>query len=123
MSFLPHIPLVHYNNGSFKWVLRIKGVLVGVRTQKSRGTFHLDVVFICIKTANDQRKISGRIEKFFDFLKLQGATIEEKSVQFDKKAEIEGNRWVFNNILKSLVSMQIQSMNQFSNRSMYQYKI
>jgi hypothetical protein len=56
-----------------------------------------------LKSPMTREKYSKRIEKFFDFLKLEGTTIEEKSVQFVKKAEIEGNQWVFNNVLKFML--------------------
>jgi hypothetical protein len=45
-------------------------------------------------------KYIGRLEKFFDFLKLGGSTVEEKSKSFIKKVKTEGNQWVFNIILR-----------------------
>ncbi len=35
-------------------------------------------------------KYVGRLEKFFDFLKLQGSTVEEKSMSFIAQAKKEG---------------------------------
>ena len=56
-----------------------------------------------LKSPLTREKYQGRIEKFFDFLKLKRATIEEKSAQFVKKAQLEGNQWVFNNVLKFMM--------------------
>ena len=54
-------------------------ILKGVRIQKSRRTWYLETVFICVKIAVNQGKYSKRIEKFFDFLGLEGKTVEEKA--------------------------------------------
>jgi hypothetical protein len=39
------------------------------------------------------------LEKFFDFLKLEGLTVK-KGKSFINKVKIEGNQWVFNIILR-----------------------
>jgi hypothetical protein len=44
-------------------------------------------------------KYIGRLEKLFDFLKLEGLTVK-KSKSFINKVKIEGNQWVFNIILR-----------------------
>lgn len=51
------------------------------------------------------------MEKFFDFIGLKGKTIEEKRIRFINKSEIEGNQWVFNNILKFML-YQIDRVNK-----------
>jgi hypothetical protein len=56
-----------------------------------------------LKSPMTREKDQRRIEKFFDFLKLEGNTTEDKSIQFVKKAQLEGNQWVFNNILKFMM--------------------
>ncbi len=40
------------------------------------------------------------MEKFFDFIKAKGDSIEEKSKVLVKRSKEEGNTWTFNNILK-----------------------
>ena len=51
------------------------------------------------------------MEKFFDFIGQDGKTVEEKSLCFVKKSEIEGNQWVFNNVLKFML-YQIDRVNK-----------
>ena len=41
-------------------------------------------------------KYIARLEKFIDFLKLEGSTVEVKSKSFINKVKIEGSKWVFN---------------------------
>ncbi len=41
-----------------------------------------------------------RLEKFFDFLGLEGATAEQKSKSFLKKIKEENSQWAFNSLLK-----------------------
>ncbi len=49
-----------------------------------------------LKSPLTREKYQGRIEKFFNFLSLEGKTVEEKSSRFVQKSEEEGNQWVFN---------------------------
>ena len=42
-----------------------------------------------------RQKYIGRPDKFFDFLGLEGTTVEEKGKKFLIKANVEGNQWVF----------------------------
>ncbi len=55
-------------------------------------------VFLCVKSPVTREKYKKRIEKFFDFLGLDGTTVEDKSNSFIKRIEKEGNnqQWVFN---------------------------
>ncbi len=53
-----------------------------------------------MKSPVTKEKYTKRLEKFFDFLNIEGKTIEDKSISFVNKARFEGNQWVFNNILK-----------------------
>jgi hypothetical protein len=64
-----------------------------------------------LKSPMTREKYQGRIEKFFDFLKLEGSTIEEKSLRFIQIANSQGNQWVFNNVLKFMM-YQIERVNQ-----------
>ena len=45
-------------------------------------------------------KYQKRLGKFFDFLRLEGRTIEEKSRVFVGMARKDNSNWTFNNILK-----------------------
>jgi len=57
-----------------------------------------------LKSPMTREKYQGRIEKFFDFIGLEGKTAEEKSLFFVQKAKEEnGNQWVFNSILKFML--------------------
>ncbi|MER5174410.1 MAG: hypothetical protein ABJB76_02120 [Candidatus Nitrosocosmicus sp.] len=53
-----------------------------------------------LKSPVTREKYQKRLEKFFDFLGLEGTTVEEKSKDFIHIKDKEGNQWVFNNILK-----------------------
>jgi len=65
-----------------------------------------------LKSPLTREKYSKRIEKFFDFLGLEGKTVEEKSLRFVKKAKGEqGNQWVFNSVLKFMMH-QIDRVNK-----------
>jgi hypothetical protein len=56
-----------------------------------------------LKSPLTREKYQNRMEKFFDFIALDGNTVEEKSISFVKKAETEGSQWVFNSVLKFMV--------------------
>ncbi len=53
-----------------------------------------------MKSPVTRQKYQKRLEKFFDFIGLKGATVEEKSKIFANKGREEGDIWIFNNILK-----------------------
>jgi hypothetical protein len=53
-----------------------------------------------MKSPVTRQKYIGRLDKFFNFLGLEGDSTEEKSKNFLIKSNNEGNQWVFNNILK-----------------------
>lgn len=48
-----------------------------------------------MKSPVTRQKYIGRLDKFFDFLGLEGTTVEEKGKKFLIKANVEGNQWVF----------------------------
>jgi hypothetical protein len=56
-----------------------------------------------LKSPLNIEKYQGRIEKFFDFLALEGKSVEDKSLIFIQKSESEGNQWVFNSVLKFMM--------------------
>jgi integrase len=53
-----------------------------------------------MKSPVTREKYQKRLEKFFDFIGLEGKTIEDKSITFVNRAKNEGNGWIFNNVLK-----------------------
>ena len=64
-----------------------------------------------MKSPVTKEKYTKRLEKFFDFLKLQGKTIEDKSISFINRARSEGDGWVFNNVLK-FMQFQLDRFNR-----------
>ena len=64
-----------------------------------------------MKSPVTREKYQKRLEKFFDFIGLQGKTIEEKSRLFINTAKNEGNVWIFNNILK-FMQFQLDRFNR-----------
>jgi hypothetical protein len=58
-----------------------------------------------LKSPVTRQKYQKRLEKFFDFLGIEGATVEDKSKSFIQRIQIEetnnnNSQWIFNNILK-----------------------
>jgi integrase len=53
-----------------------------------------------MKSPVTRQKYQKRLEKFFNFMGLEGSTIEEKSIAFVNKAKKESIDWTFNNVLK-----------------------
>ena len=56
-----------------------------------------------LKSPLTREKYQNRMGKFFDFIGLDGKTVEEKSASFIKKSETEVNQWVFNSVLKFML--------------------
>ena len=53
-----------------------------------------------LKSPMTREKYQRRLENFFDFLGLDGITIEEKSKSFLNKIKKEDSQWAFNSLLK-----------------------
>jgi integrase len=53
-----------------------------------------------MKSPITRQKYIGRLDKFFDFLELEGATPEEKSNYFILKSKEKDAQWIFSSILK-----------------------
>jgi len=53
-----------------------------------------------MKSPMTKQKYIGRLNKFFDFLELEGATPEEKSKCFILKSKENDTHWIFSAILK-----------------------
>ena len=67
-----------------------------------------------MKSPVTREKYQKRLDKFFDFLGLEGGSIEEKSRVFVEMARKDNSNWTFNNILKFI---------QFQNSSMVRKEI
>jgi hypothetical protein len=52
-----------------------------------------------MKSPVTREKYQKRLEKFFDFIGIEGTTIEEKGKTFVNLAKEKGQDWVFNSIL------------------------
>jgi len=69
--------------------------------ENNNGDFDLWSLYLyALKSPVTRAKYQKRLEKFFDFLGLDGLNVEEKSKDFIKKVEKEGNQWVFNSLIK-----------------------
>ena len=53
-----------------------------------------------MKSPVTKQKYQKRLEKFFDFLEIEGNSIEEKSTLFIKLAKEKDNSWIFNKVLQ-----------------------
>jgi hypothetical protein len=53
-----------------------------------------------LKSPVTREKYKTRLDKFFNFIGLEGKSIEEKSHSFIERYKTEGSQWVFNSILK-----------------------
>jgi hypothetical protein len=60
---------------------------------------HWTLYLYAMKSPLTRDKYQKRLGKFLDFLGLEGATIQEKSITFVKMAKKDSN-WTFSNILK-----------------------
>ena len=60
---------------------------------------HWTLYLYAMKSPVTRDKYQKRLGKFFDFIRLEGNTIEEKSKVFDEKARKDSN-WTFSNILR-----------------------
>ncbi|HXT82937.1 MAG TPA: hypothetical protein VN704_01080, partial [Verrucomicrobiae bacterium] len=72
-----------------------------------------DVWFLylhALKSPMTREKYQKRLEKFFDFLGLEGTTIEVKSKSFLKRIKVEDNQWAFNSLLK-FMKYQLERVN------------
>ncbi len=58
-----------------------------------------------MKSPVTRQKYQKRLEKFLDFLQLEGNTIEEKSISFIKISKEKDNAWIFNAVLKFMQTL------------------
>jgi hypothetical protein len=64
-----------------------------------------------MKSPVTRQKYQKRLEKFFDFIVMDGKTIEDKCISFVNKTKEEGNEWVFNNVL-NFMQFQLERINK-----------
>ncbi|MDR4490058.1 MAG: hypothetical protein R2685_04045 [Candidatus Nitrosocosmicus sp.] len=72
---------------------------------KDKGIDTWSLYLYAMKSPVTKQKYQKRLEKFFDFLGLEGNTIEEKSITFVKLSNEKDNSWVFNVVLKFMQSL------------------
>lgn len=58
-----------------------------------------------MKSPITKQKYSKRLEKFFDFLNIEGKDAEQKSIEFVNMPNKEGDSWTFNVILKFMQTL------------------
>jgi integrase len=56
-----------------------------------------------LKSSQTRKKYQGRLDKFFDFVGVEGETTEEKSIKFVEMARLQGIKWVFNVVLNFML--------------------
>lgn len=69
-----------------------------------------NLYLFALKLPQTRQKYQGRMLKFFEFVGIEGSTIQEKSLNFIAKAKSEGSQWVFNCVLR-FISYQVDRVN------------
>ncbi len=64
-----------------------------------------------MKSPVTREKYQKRLEKFFDFVNIEGKTVKEKSSVFVDLARKEGNGWIFNQVLR-FMQFQLERFNR-----------
>lgn len=67
-----------------------------------------------MKSPVTRQKYQKRLEKFFDFLNIEGSSVQEKSKIFVNLGKSNDNVWVFNSILK-FMQFQLERANKRDN--------
>lgn len=75
--------------------------MLGLKNSEELGIWKL--YLFALKSPLTREKYQKRMEKFFEFIGMEGKTVEEKSLIFVKKSHSEGNQWVFNSVLKFML--------------------
>jgi hypothetical protein len=71
-----------------------------VENQNNREQDIWSLYLYALKSPVTREKYQKRLEKFFDFLGLEGTTVEDKSKSFIRRIGQEDTQWVFNNLIK-----------------------
>lgn len=69
-----------------------------------------NLYLFALKSQQTRLKYQGRMLKFFEFIGIEGNTIQEKSLNFITTAKSEGSQWVFNCVLR-FMSYQVDRVN------------
>jgi hypothetical protein len=76
------LPRTRYNNGSFKWILLIIRCKEKSGKNNNRELDLWSLYLYVLKPPVTREKYQKRLEKFFDFLGVEGKIVEEKSKEF-----------------------------------------
>ncbi len=91
--------------GAFKWILLIiwrnKQVVDNINQNKELDQDEWSLYLYSLKSPVTRQKYQKRLEKFYDFIGVEGSTVEEKSKSFILRIKEAGDdKWVFNNNVK-----------------------
>ena len=81
------------------------GTLQITENSKKEETNTWSLYIYAMKSPVTRQKYQKRLEKFLDFLQLEGNTIEEKSISFIKISKEKDNAWIFNAVLKFMQTL------------------
>jgi hypothetical protein len=82
-----------------------------VETQNNQELDTWSLYLYAMKSPVTREKYQKRLDKFFNFIGMEGQTIEEKSRVFVNSAKKEGNGWIFNHVLK-FMQYQLERANK-----------
>lgn len=85
-----------------------------MESQNNKNSWETDLwslYLYALKSPASREKYQKRLEKYFDFLGMEGLTVEEKSESFVRKLEASGNEWIFNSVLK-FIHIQVERVNR-----------
>jgi len=75
------------------WILQIIRCLEKVIKQNNKEPDLWSLYLYALKSPETREKYQKRLERFFDFLGLEGSTVEEKSKVFMDVRGKDGNQW------------------------------
>lgn len=81
-------------------------------TQNNKEIDIWSLYLYAMKSPVTRQKYQKRLEKFFDFIQIEGTTSEEKSLVFTNISKREGSTWTFNVVLKFMQSL----LNRFNKK-------
>lgn len=85
------------------WFLINKGVKRKVIENQNMELNVWQLYLYSLKSNQTRQKYQGRINKFLIYVGIEGKTVEERSINFIEKSNIEGKQWVFNIILNFML--------------------
>ena len=66
---------------------------------------------MALKSPVTKDKYSRRLKTFFDFIRINGESMEEKCNELVEKSKMEGEQWVFNCIYK-FIQFQLERIHR-----------